>query len=289
MSILDWFDKKEKKTVNSEKLNIPGNLWIKCVGCNEIIFKKDLETNLMVCMHCNHHFKISPAQRLSYIFDFDTFEEIDSDLEPKDFLKFTDTMSYQSRIDSAKKKNINKEAVVIGHVKLKKLPVNVAIMDFSYMGGSMGAVVGEKITRLIEHSLQSSLPVILFSMSGGARMQEGITSLMQMAKTSAALQRLSDKRVPYITVLCDPTTGGVSASFAMLGDVQIAEPGALISFAGPRVIEQTIKQKVPKGFQRSEFLLEHGMLDIIVNRKDLREMLSTIVTALLPEENNSEH
>jgi len=284
MSILDWFDKREKKAVNSEKLNIPGNLWIKCPGCGEVIFKKDLEANMMVCMHCNHHFKVSADQRLAYVFDKDTFQELHANLEPTDILGFKDTLSYKERIAKAKKKGTAKEAVKVGEVCLKKRLVNVAIMDFSYMGGSMGSVVGEKITRIIEHSVETKRPLILFTMSGGARMQEGIVSLMQMAKTSAALQRLSAEKIPFIVVLCDPTTGGTSASYAMLGDIQIAEPGALISFAGPRVIEQTIKQKIPKGFQRSEFLLEHGMLDNVVDRKGLRDFLHTMLLALAPEE-----
>jgi acetyl-CoA carboxylase carboxyl transferase subunit beta len=280
MSILDWFEKKQKKVKSSDKLNIPGNLWVKCPSCSEVAFKKDLENSFMVCTSCKHHFRISPKQRLDYTFDPNSFKEYDEDLEPQDFLDFVDTEPYKKRIQKTKKKTDKFEAIVTGTATLAGRPVNVGIMDFSYMGGSMGAVVGEKLTRLIERSVEDKNPLIVFTMSGGARMQEGIVSLMQMAKTSAALSRLNQERVLYISVLCDPTTGGTSASFAMLGDVQIAEPGALISFAGPRVIEQTIKQKLPPGFQRAEFLLEHGMVDRVVERKNLRSMLTNIVTIL---------
>ncbi|MBH38311.1 acetyl-CoA carboxylase carboxyl transferase subunit beta [bacterium] len=280
MSILDWFDKKKKKVKSTDKLNIPGNLWLNCPKCSEVSFRKDLENNMMVCMSCGHHFRISPQQRIAYTFDTDSFDEHDGDLEPTDFLDFVDTEPYVKRIQKTKKKTDKCEAIVTGTAALNGKKVNVGIMDFSYMGGSMGAVVGEKLTRLIEKSVNDKLPVIVFTMSGGARMQEGIVSLMQMAKTSAALSRLNQERVLYISVLCDPTTGGTSASFAMLGDVQIAEPGALISFAGPRVIEQTIKQKLPAGFQRAEFLLEHGMVDMVVERKKLRDMLINIVSIL---------
>ena len=241
---------------------------------------KDLESNFKVCPHCNFHFRISPAERLSYFFDKETFKEIDSYISPVDFLEFTDTEPYKERIVKAQKKTSKKEAVMIGETQLDGMLVNVGIMDFSFMGGSMGSVVGEKITRLIEHALKNKGPVIIFTSSGGARMQEGITSLMQMAKTSAALAKLSEAGIPYISILCDPTTGGTSASFAMLGDIHIAEPGALISFAGPRVIEQTIRQKLPKGFQRAEFLLEHGMVDMVVVRKDLRQKLIQVLQIL---------
>jgi len=280
MSILDWFEKKKKNVKSTDKLNIPGNLWLKCPKCSEVSFRKDLENNMMVCLSCKHHFRISPKQRIDYTFDPDSFIEYDVDLEPTDFLDFVDTEPYLKRIQKTKKKTDKHEAIVTGTAKLNGMQVNVGIMDFAYMGGSMGAVVGEKLTRLIEKSVVDKLPVIVFTMSGGARMQEGIVSLMQMAKTSAALARLNQERLLYVSVLCDPTTGGTSASFAMLGDVQIAEPGALISFAGPRVIEQTIKQKLPAGFQRAEFLLEHGMVDMVVERKKMRDMLTNIVSVL---------
>ncbi|RAP31413.1 acetyl-CoA carboxylase carboxyl transferase subunit beta [Candidatus Marinamargulisbacteria bacterium SCGC AG-343-D04] len=288
MSILDWFDKKNKnKVVSTDKLNIPGNLWIKCPSCGNIVFKKDLDHNLMVCPYCNHHFRILPEQRIKYFFDPNSFEERDADLQAQDFLKFVDTEPYEKRIKKALKKTSRNEAVVTGTASLKGRKVSLAIMDFSFMGGSMGSVVGEKITRLIEYALEHKEPVIMFTMSGGARMQEGIVSLMQMAKTSAALSRLSDAKIPFISVLCDPTTGGTSASFAMLGDIHIAEPNALISFAGPRVIEQTIKQKLPKGFQRSDFLLEHGMVDMVLERKKLKDMLHNLLMMLYPEVSSS--
>lgn len=278
MSILDWFDKQKKRVSNTDKLNIPGNLWIRCPSCGDVSFKKDLELHFMACPSCGYHFRITPEQRIAYFFDKNSFVESDSDLVPKDFLSFTDTQSYKLRIQQTAKKTAKKEAVVTGTATLDGQPVNVAIMDFLYMGGSMGAVVGEKITRIIEKSIADKSPLLIFTMSGGARMQEGIVSLMQMAKTSAALSRLAEERVFYASILCDPTTGGTSASFAMLGDIQIAEPGALISFAGPRVIEQTIKQKLPPGFQRAEFLLEHGMVDMIVERKHLRKKLCDLVS-----------
>lgn len=282
MSILDWFDKKNKtfRSKSSDKLNIPGNLWVKCPSCGNVVFKKDLDLNFMVCNHCGYHFRILPKQRLKYFFDKDSFSERDTDLSPKDFLEFVDTESYSSRIKKAAKKSDSSEAVVTGSAKLNNMSVSLAIMDFSYMGGSMGTVVGEKITRTIEYAIKHHEPVIIFTMSGGARMQEGILSLMQMAKTSAALTKLSDAKLPYISVLCDPTTGGTSASFAMLGDVHIAEPDALISFAGPRVIEQTIKQKLPKGFQRSDFLLERGMIDMVIERKKLKDTLYSVLLML---------
>ncbi len=283
MSILEWFAKKQKNVTHSEKLNIPGDLWIKCPTCGNVIFSKDLEASLKVCSKCCHHFRITPDERVSYFFDPGTFIEIDSHIKPIDFLKFTDTESYAVRIQKTQKKHKRNEAMMIGEARLSGMAVNVGIMDFGFMGGSMGSVVGEKIARIIEKSIQDKYPLILFTSSGGARMQEGITSLMQMAKTSAALSKLADVHVPYISVLCDPTTGGTSASFAMLGDIHIAEPNALISFAGPRVIEQTIRQKIPKGFQRSEFLLAHGMVDMVVERKNLQQILVDVVSILDPK------
>ncbi len=277
MSILDWFAKKEKTTVSTNKLNIPGDLWVKCPKCGEVLFVKDLEANLKVCPSCGYHFRLTPQERIQYFFDNHSFEERYSDLAPVDFLDFKDTVPYKDRIKQAVKKSDQTEAVVVGTAKIQSIPVNVGVMNFFFLGGSMGSVVGEKITRIIELACENGHPLILFTSSGGARMQEGITSLMQMAKTSAALARLSDLNIPYISVLCDPTTGGTSASFAMLGDIQIAEPDALISFAGPRVIEQTIRQKLPEGFQRSEFLLEHGMLDMVTPRTKMKSVLYDLV------------
>jgi acetyl-CoA carboxylase carboxyl transferase subunit beta len=282
MSILKWFSQKKKSFTKVEKLNIPGNLWVKCSSCSEVLFIKDLEQNYKVCSHCQFHFRISSQERLSYIFDANSFKEMHAEYKPVDFLSFHDTESYAKRIDKASAKSKKNEAILIGEVTLKRQFINVGIMDFSYMGGSMGTVVGEKITLLIEKAMKDHYPVIIFTSSGGARMQEGILSLMQMAKTSAALEKLARQGVPFISVLCDPTTGGTSASFAMLGDIHIAEPGALISFAGPRVIEQTIRQKIPKGFQRAEFLLAHGMVDMVVPRKELRNRLADLLALLYP-------
>lgn len=282
MSILDWFNKKEKATPNQGRLNIPEDLWVKCFSCKDTLFLKDLEANDKVCTKCNYHFRLSPEERVALILDENTFEEYDAHLGPVDVLSFTDTKSYPDRIEQAKKKTKKNDAITIGTGKLNGHSVNIGVMDFSYMGGSMGSVVGEKITRMVEKAIQNKFPVLLFTASGGARMQEGILSLMQMAKTSSALHRLSEESVPYISIVCDPTTGGTSASFAMLGDVNLAEPGALISFAGARVIEQTIRQKLPKGFQRAEFLLEHGMLDGVIHRDQLRDTLFNIVQLLDP-------
>jgi acetyl-CoA carboxylase carboxyl transferase subunit beta len=273
MSILEWFANKEKPKLTSTKLEIPEDLWVKCFSCNDTIYLKDLTNNLKVCPKCNYHFRISPSERLSYIFDKDSFKETEKNLKPIDFLKFKDTEKYSDRIKKAQAKSKANEAIFTGTAVLKGMMTNVGVMNFGFMGGSMGSVVGEKVTRLIEMALDNKKPLIIFTASGGARMQEGIMSLMQMAKTSAALDKLDKAKIPYIVVLCDPTTGGTSASFAMLGDIIMAEPGALVSFAGPRVIEQTIRQKLPPGFQRSEFLLEHGMADMVVSRKDLRETL----------------
>lgn len=282
MSILDWFANKEKEAHQTGRLNIPGDLWVKCFDCGEILFLKELTSNNKVCTKCQYHFRITPEERITMLLDADSFQERDANIEPIDFLNFTDTQSYKDRIKLAKAKSKRKDAVIIGTAQMNQIPVNIGIMDFSFMGGSMGSVVGEKITRLIEGALENGHPVIIFSSSGGARMQEGLMSLMQMAKTSGALLKLSQKNIPYISVLCDPTTGGTTASFAMLGDVIIAEPGALIGFAGPRVIEQTIRQKLPKGFQRAEFLLEHGMVDMVVNRTRLKEVLTQLIKLLNP-------
>jgi len=282
MSILDWFSKnKSKSTPRSSRLDIPGDLWIKCKKCSDTIYLKDLELNQKVC-HCNHHFRLSPEERIAIHFDPDSFKEIKTQIEAIDFLKFKDTESYEIRLKKAKEKTNHADAILIGTATINTLPVNIGVMDFSFMGGSMGSVVGENVTRIIETAIKNKYPLIIFTSSGGARMQEGIMSLMQMAKTSAALQKLSEKKVPYISVLCDPTTGGTSASFAMLGDINIAEPDALISFAGPRVIEQTIRQKLPKGFQRSEFLMEKGMIDMVVNRQNMKDTLGTLVKLLNP-------
>ncbi len=274
---MDWFANKQKPTRRraSTKLDIPGDLWVKCYQCGDTLYLKELNQNQKVCIKCNYHFRITSDERIHLLFDEDTFQEIDADLASVDFLHFMDTESYADRIKKTTTKTQKKDAIVIGTAALEGQLVNAAIMEFAFMGGSMGSVVGEKIVRITELALENKAPLIIFSSSGGARMQEGILSLMQLAKTSAGLSRLSEAGIPYISILCDPTTGGVSASFAMLGDLIFAEPGALVCFAGPRVIEQTIRQKLPEGFQRAEFLLEHGMIDRVVDRRELRGTLST--------------
>lgn len=280
MSIIDWFDRRQKAEPRREKLNIPGDLWVKCFHCNEILYLKDLEANLKVCPKCHYHFRITPEERIKFLFDAGSFKELAHDISPIDFLGFVDSKTYSSRIKEAQKKTGQRDAVIIGTALIDHLPANIGIMNFAYMGGSMGSVVGEKITQIIEAGIENKNPVLVFTSSGGARMQEGLMSLMQMAKTSAALARLREAKVPFFSILCDPTTGGTTASFAMLGDVNIAEPGALIGFAGPRVVEQTIRQKLPKGFQRAEFLLTHGMVDIVSNRLQLKATLSRLMRML---------
>jgi acetyl-CoA carboxylase carboxyl transferase subunit beta len=284
MSILDWLAaNKEKEKKTTEKLNIPGDLWVKCFECGDILYLKELTANYKVCTKCGYHFRITAEERINYLVDEDSFKEIETKIAPQDFLNFQDTESYIDRIKKSQKKTKRKDAIIIGEATLHNIKINLGVMDFSFMGGSMGSVVGEKITRIMEHAIKNKNPLIIVTASGGARMQEGIMSLMQMAKTSAAVAKLEDAKVPYICILTDPTTGGTTASFAMLGDINLAEPGALISFAGPRVIEQTIKQKLPKGFQRAEFLLEHGFVDSIVPRKNLRDILRDLLISLYSE------
>ncbi|MCM2357357.1 MAG: acetyl-CoA carboxylase, carboxyltransferase subunit beta [Geobacteraceae bacterium] len=277
-----WFKKDKTPLAQQEakKVKVPEGLWTKCSNCSEVIITKEIEKNLNVCPKCNQHFRVSARQRFDLLLDAGSFVEHDQDMVSVDFLQFKDSKSYQERINASVAKGGSKDAIICGAGRIEGTPVQIAIFDFSFMGGSMGSVVGEKITRAIERALDSHTPVVIVSASGGARMQESILSLMQMAKTSAALAKLREKGLPYISVLTDPTTGGVTASFAMLGDVNIAEPKALIGFAGPRVIEQTIRQKLPEGFQRAEYLLDHGMVDIIVERKDMRETLSKILKML---------
>ncbi len=266
-----WFKRQsgELDTSGEKKVRTEG-LWVKCDGCRQIIWKKDLEENLNVCPKCGKHFRIDARARLAQLLDNNQYEVFDSNLASTDPLKFVDLKAYSSRLKQAKADSGLKDAVINAQGKLNGRPVIVSAMEYSFIGGSMGVVVGEAITRAIEKAMETRRPIIVVSASGGARMMEGVISLMQMAKISAALARLDAARVPYISVLTDPTTGGVTASFAMLGDLNIAEPRALIGFAGPRVIEQTIRQKLPAGFQSSEFLLEHGMLDAIVVRRDLK-------------------
>lgn len=279
-SIHDWFKKKqESKEVESrsEKLDIPGNLWVKCFSCKQTIYSKDLEDNLKVCTKCGYHFRLAAPERIIISTDAGSFKELDRVIISKDFLKFTDTMPYSKRLEEASRKSGLNEAIITGEAKMGGFPVELGVMDFGFIGGSLGSVVGEKVTRLIERGIENKDPVVIFNASGGARMQEGIFSLMQMAKTASALAQLKRAKVPFISVCTDPTMAGVSASYAMLGDIIIAEPGCLVGFAGPRVIEQTIKQKLPPGFQRAEFVLQHGFIDMIVERKQLKDTLTTII------------
>ena len=268
-----WFKKEKtpKLPAGDRKFIMPEGLWVKCDNCKEIIYKKEVARNANVCPKCNYHFRISARERLDTMYDNGRYREFDSEIAPVDALEFVDTKPYAARLVSYQKETGLKDALVSSEGLMGGMPVIIAAMEYGFMGGSMGSVVGEKITRSAERAYDTSCPLIIISCSGGARMQEGALSLMQMAKISAALARLDEKGVPYISILTDPTTGGVTASFAMLGDLIIAEPKALIGFAGPRVIEQTIRQKLPVGFQRAEFLLEHGMIDILVDRALLRD------------------
>jgi acetyl-CoA carboxylase carboxyl transferase subunit beta len=257
------------------------NLWTRCNNCQRILYKEDILENYSVCPACSFHFRLSGVERLTMLFDEGVFDVVDHGLLPLDPLKFKDTQAYAARLESSQKKTSLPEAVVNAVGTMGGLKVVISSLDFAFMGGSMGSVVGEKITRAAERALKERIPLIVVSVSGGARMQEGVLSLMQMAKTSAALARLEEAAIPYISVLADPTTGGVTASFAMLGDLNVAEPNALIGFAGPRVIEQTIREKLPKGFQRSEFLLKHGLVDDVIPRKALRAYLIRALRLLL--------
>ena len=270
-----WFKRQsgELDTSGEKKVRTEG-LWVKCENCRQIIWKKDLEENLNVCPKCDKHFRIDARARLAQLLDGDLYEVFSGDLVSTDPLKFVDLKTYSSRLRNAQAETGLADAVINASGKLNGRPVIVSAMEYSFIGGSMGAVVGEAITQAIEQAAERRVPLVIISASGGARMMEGAVSLMQLAKISAALARLDEARVPYISVLTDPTTGGVTASFAMLGDLNIAEPGALIGFAGPRVIEQTIRQKLPPGFQRSEFLLEHGMLDAVVPRKQMKAYIA---------------
>ena len=279
---MSWFTKERVGIEKSggKKVTFPDGMWVKCPGCSETLLGKDVEANLQVCPKCGHHYRISARKRLEALLDGGVWQEFDADVTSVDFLEFKDAKSYQDRIDAALAKGGSKDAVICVEGAIEELPVQVSCFDFSFMGGSMGSVVGEKITRSIERGLHKRQPVIIISASGGARMQESILSLMQMAKTSAALAKLKGAGIPFVSLLTDPTTGGVTASFAMLGDVNIAEPKALIGFAGPRVIEQTIRQKLPEGFQRAEYLLDHGMIDAIIPRTEMRARLASILKML---------
>jgi acetyl-CoA carboxylase carboxyl transferase subunit beta len=273
--LMAWFKREtgELDTSGEKKVRTEG-LWVKCEGCRQIIWKKDLEENMNVCPKCDKHFRIDARTRLAQLLDDNLYESFDGNISSTDPLKFVDLKPYSSRLKQAQNDTGLQDAIINAQGKMMGRPVVVSAMEYSFIGGSMGAVVGEAITRAVERSAETRTPLIIVSASGGARMMEGVISLMQLAKVSAALARLDKAKVPFISLLTDPTTGGVTASFAMLGDLNIAEPGALIGFAGPRVIEQTIRQKLPPGFQRSEFLLEHGMLDAVVSRKQLRPYIA---------------
>ena len=268
------------RTEGQQKKNVPEGLWTKCDGCGAVLYKPELERNVHVCPKCSFHIRIGARQRLDALLDEEPRIEIGADLAPIDMLKFKDSKKYRDRIVQAQKETEETDALIVMRGQVKELPLVVAAFEFRFMGGSMGSVVGERFVRGVNASLEFGIPMVCFSASGGARMQEGLFSLMQMSKTSAALARLSKRGVPFISVLTDPTMGGVSASFAMLGDINIAEPNALIGFAGPRVIEQTVRQTLPEGFQRSEFLLDHGAVDMIVDRRDMRDRLAQLLSML---------
>src|SRR4051794_14335410 len=276
-----WF-KKSRKPIEapaSKASKIPEGLWVKCPGCGQALYNKDLAANQSVCPKCAHHFRLTAGERLRSLFD-GAWTEHDGGLASIDPLRFVDTKPYGERLRSSRAASGARDAVLVATGTIDGVPAIVAAMEYSFIGGSMGVVVGEKITRGIERAIAERLPVLIVSCSGGARMMEGALSLMQMAKISAALARLDRARLPYLSILTDPTTGGVTASFAMLGDMNIAEPRALIGFAGPRVIEQTIRQKLPEGFQRSEFLLEHGMIDMVVDRRELKGLVARVLRML---------
>jgi acetyl-CoA carboxylase carboxyl transferase subunit beta len=274
------FPPKIKKIVGSAKKSVPDGVWHKCLSCKTALYNSDLEKNLYVCPKCDHHHRLPARERLKLLFDSIGQKEIFQNILPKDPLKFVDSKPYHEKLTEAQAHHKIGEALVVITGKIESLKVTAAAFEFSFMGGSMGSAVGEKFVKAVEYAIENKTPLICFSASGGARMQEGLFSLMQMAKTSAALTALSKATVPFISVLTDPTMGGVSASFAMLGDIIIAEPNALIGFAGPRVIEQTVREKLPEGFQRAEFLLSHGAIDFIVDRREMRKSLVNIISKL---------
>ena len=280
---MSWFDKLLPSRIRTEggtKKAVPEGLWAKCPGCSAVLYRAELERNMEVCPKCGHHNRIGARRRLEGFLDEDGREEIGAGLESGDPLKFKDSKKYKDRLSAAQKATGEKEALVVMLGQVKGQALVAAAFEFSFMGGSMGSVVGERFVRGANASLERGIPLVCFSASGGARMQESLFSLMQMAKTSAAIQRLNRRGIPFISVMTDPTMGGVSASLAMLGDVNVAEPGALIGFAGPRVIEQTVREKLPEGFQRSEFLVEHGAIDLIIDRRQMRDRLAAILAML---------
>ncbi|MEK7323151.1 MAG: acetyl-CoA carboxylase, carboxyltransferase subunit beta [Pseudomonadota bacterium] len=280
---MSWFEKLLPSKIRTEgkpKKSIPEGLWTKCEACSAVLYRSELERSLDVCPKCSHHMRIGARRRLDTFLDPEPRVELGADIEPNDVLKFRDSKKYRDRIIAAQKATGEKDALIVVHGKLKNQPIVAAAFEFGYMGGSMGAVVGERFVRGVDLCLEKRLPMVCFSASGGARMQEALFSLMQMAKTSAALAKLSKKGLPFVSVLTDPTMGGVSASLAMLGDINIGEPNALIGFAGPRVIEQTVRETLPEGFQRSEFLLKHGAIDMIVDRREMRDRVAGMLSLL---------
>jgi len=279
---MSWLEKLVPSRIKTRRRtrSVPEGLWSKCPGCDSVLYRAEVERNVYVCPKCSHHMRIGARQRLELFLDPDTVQEIAAGLEPQDPLRFKDSKRYRDRLLQAQKVTGEKDALVVARGRLKGREIIVCAFEFKFLGGSMGSVVGERFRRAVRLAVQDELPLVCFSASGGARMQEALFSLMQMAKTSAALARMVEQRVPYISVLTDPTTGGVSASLAMLGDINIAEPNALIGFAGPRVIEQTVRQKLPEGFQRSEFLLEHGALDMILDRRQMRDAIAELLGKL---------
>ena len=285
----NWFDKIIPSFIKKDSLkksSVPEGLWQTCSACNTILYVPDLEASLYVCPKCDHHIRIGARKRLDLFLDSENQIEIASDIRPTDWLKFKDTKRYKDRLIEAEGSSEEKEAIVVKQGSLLKLPLVVAAFEFRFMGGSMGSVVGQKFVEGVNHALKNQLPFVCFSTSGGARMQESLVSLYQMAKTSAILQKLKERGLPYISIMIDPIYGGVAASLAMLGDINIAEPKALVGFTGPRVIEQTLKVQLPEGFQRSEFLLEHGAIDMIVHRKDLQSTVSRLLFNLLDNPSN---
>ncbi|MDE2196429.1 MAG: acetyl-CoA carboxylase carboxyltransferase subunit beta [Gammaproteobacteria bacterium] len=281
---MNWFKKIVPSRINTEtrttRRSIPEGLWTKCEECNSVLYRAEVERNLFVCPKCGHHMRLTARQRLDAFLDPGTGVEVGASVEPVDILRFRDSKKYKDRLAVAQRATGEKDALVAMKGRLKGMRVVACAFEFKFMGGSMGAVVGERFVRAVNAALEDGSPLVCFSASGGARMQEALISLMQMAKTSAALARLSRRGIPFISVMTDPTTGGVSASLAMLGDVNVAEPKALIGFAGPRVIEQTVRETLPEGFQRSEFLLEHGTVDMIIDRREMRDRLATLVALL---------
>lgn len=280
---MNWFRKLVPSRINTsaeQRRSVPEGVWTKCNACNAVLYRTELERNLHVCPKCGHHMRLEARQRLEHFLDSGSAEEVGAEVGPVDILKFRDSKKYRDRISTAQKATGEKDALIAMKGKLKDMPVVACAFEFKFMGGSMGSVVGERFVRAANAALEARCPLICFSASGGARMQEALFSLMQMAKTSAVLARLSEEGIPFVSVLTDPTTGGVSASLAMLGDINVGEPRALIGFAGPRVIQQTVRETLPDGFQRSEFLLEHGAIDMIIDRREMRDRLANVLSML---------